>query len=71
MKLLIYLVPGLLLGVALNRCGFGSLCRVRRMLAFRDLRPLLPAQPVLRRPVRPVRERYARSCSEQTPDPRR
>lgn len=40
MKLLIYLVPGLLLGVALNRCGFGSLRRVRRMLAFRDVRPL-------------------------------
>ena len=40
MKLLIYLVPGLLLGTALNRCGLGSITRVRRMLAFRDPRPL-------------------------------
>lgn len=40
MKLLIYLVPGLLLGMALQRCGLGSASRVRRMLAWRDLRPL-------------------------------
>jgi len=40
MKLLIYLVPGLLLGMALQRCGLGSATRVRRMLAWRDLRPL-------------------------------
>ena len=40
MTLLTHLLPGILLGVALNRCGLCGYGRIRRMLRFRDAQPL-------------------------------
>ena len=40
MTLLTHLLPGLLLGVALNRCGLCRYGRIRNMLRLREVRPL-------------------------------